>query len=73
MNLRPEIRKLIGPRAERIAWIFCCVDRATVDATIFHSDEKGACVSPSLPIVFTARPELGRFQMQLTGEVKLCT
>ena len=28
---RGEIAALIGPRAERLAWIFCMVDRATVD------------------------------------------
>jgi hypothetical protein len=27
---------MIGPRAERLVWIFCAVDRVSVDKTLFQ-------------------------------------
>ena len=33
---RGEIADLIGPEAERLAWIFCMVDRASVDASVLR-------------------------------------
>lgn len=56
---RPDIRKLIGSKAERLAWIFCVVDRFSVDATL----ETGQ-------LEFTARDELGRFKIVLNDEVE---
>ena len=34
LSHRPGIRSLIGERAERLVWIFCMVDRASVDQTL---------------------------------------
>jgi hypothetical protein len=31
--------QLIGTRAERLAWIFCVVDRASVDRTLYNTDK----------------------------------
>jgi hypothetical protein len=31
---RPAVRALVGPRAERLAWLFCAMDRASFDATV---------------------------------------
>ena len=46
LSHREEIAGLIGPEAERLAWIFCMVDRATVDATVFAAAEGDWPVSP---------------------------
>lgn len=58
---RPSLRKLIGTRAERLVWIFCMVDRKTVDATLYQGIDE-------IKYEFTARPELGAFPIKLTGE-----
>jgi hypothetical protein len=34
LSSRPQMRALLGGRAERLAWIFCMVDRKSVDATL---------------------------------------
>ena len=36
LSHREEIAGLIGPEAERLAWIFCMVDRASVDASVLR-------------------------------------
>ena len=54
---RPDIRKLIGSKAEKLAWIFCVVDRATVDLTL-----------QTKSFEFVSREELGRFVIPLSGE-----
>lgn len=54
---RPDIRTLIGERAERLAWIFCVVDRFTVDTTL-DTDMRH----------FTSRDELARFTIELTDD-----
>jgi len=46
LSHRGEIAGLIGAKAERLAWIFCMVDRATVDATVFAAAEGDWPVSP---------------------------
>jgi hypothetical protein len=33
-----SILQLIGSRAERLAWIFCVVDRASVDSSLYTTD-----------------------------------
>jgi len=63
---REKIRDLIGSRAERLVWIFCMVDRATIDSTLnrtfdAHAEEH----SPDKFSGFVARPELGRFALPL--------
>ena len=36
LSHREELAELIGERAERLAWIFCMVDRASVDESVFR-------------------------------------
>ena len=61
---RDKIQSLIGHESERLCWIFCMVDRSTVDKTVFE----WSINTNNEPDEFTfyARPELGRFQIQLT-------
>ena len=61
LSQRKDIADLIGARAERLAWIFCMVDRLTVDETV---------LDPSKPLVFRARPELGAFAMPLKSRAE---
>ena len=44
-----------------MAWLFCMVDRLTVDETVLDS---------SKPLVFRARPELGAFAMPLKSRAE---
>ena len=60
LSQRKDIADLIGARAERLAWIFCMVDRLSVDDTVLDA---------SKPLVFRARPELGAFAMPLNTGV----
>lgn len=60
LSHRAELADLIGPDAERLAWIFCMVDRATVDATLPTSAEQLQQYEASPP-TFYARTELGAF------------
>ena len=63
LSERPTIQNLIGEKAEKLCFLFCMVDRSTVDESIFnwtkplHDDQL---------VVFRSRPELGRFEMTLT-------
>ena len=59
---RDEISQLIGADAERLAWIFCMVDRASVDATVLAPQADNA------PPSFFARAELGGFRIRLQSE-----
>ena len=61
LSQRKDIADLIGARAERLAWLFCMVDRLTVDETVLDS---------SKPLVFRARPELGAFAMPLKSRAE---
>jgi len=74
---RADIRKMIGPRAERLVWIFCVVDRASVDRTLFQEGvefksnygyvvESDPCLDRKLR--FTSREELGCFIIHLKDE-----
>jgi len=40
---RGEVRELIGPRAERLAYLNCAMDRASFDRAVMSSDANGAC------------------------------
>lgn len=53
---RDDVRALIGERAERLVWIFCVVDRLSVDNDLD---------SPSGAHAFRARPEMGGFDIPL--------
>lgn len=65
LSERGVIRNLIGEKAERLCWIFCMVDRSTVDTTVFEWNPDDANIKAS-PYTFRARPELGRFSIDLT-------
>ena len=62
---RDKIRSLIGHESERLCWIFCMVDRSTVDKTVFEWSINSNNNEPD-EFTFYARPELGRFQILLT-------
>ena len=66
LNKRPQIRNLIGERAERLAWIFCMVDRKSVDDTLYLLADEHQQTNRSFE--FKARPELGNFQIKLMDE-----
>ena len=57
LSYRADIAELIGPRAERLAWIFCMVDRYSVDVTVLAPDA-GDVSAP--PPTFYARPEVSQ-------------
>jgi hypothetical protein len=63
LDKRSAVRQLIGEKAERLAWIFCMVDRKSVDDTLYLPESQRT-------YSFVARPELGRFQILLTGETE---
>ena len=65
LSKRDEIAQLIGPEAERLAWIFCMVDRASVDETVLRPPPP-----PGAPPAFRARIELGAFAMPLADETE---
>ena len=62
-----QVRELIGVRAERLAWIFCMVDRASVDVTLAAAaaDAAAGRAVAAPPAGFRARPELGGFAIAL--------
>lgn len=61
LSEREKLISLIGDKAERLVWIFCMVDRTTLDATLY--------MDPSaVKYELRARPELGRFPIILRGE-----
>eukprot|EP01041_Mallomonas_annulata_P012811 gene12811-27014_t len=66
LSFRPSLRSLIGERAERLAWIFCMVDRYSVDQTVFAVANDPAMNLDN--ISFTSRVELGRFPIPLRDE-----
>ena len=70
LSERGAIRSLIGDEAERLCWIFCMVDRGTVDDTVFNWKREDVHVATSTnsgeaTYKFLARPELGRFEIHL--------
>lgn len=67
LTRRSSIRSLIGPKSERLVWIFCMVDRFSVDKTVMDYCEKSSSVI-SGPKSFTSREELGRFNIPLRDD-----
>jgi len=74
---RSTIQALIGEQAEKLCFVFCMVDRSTLDHTVFqylnHQYTATASTAKNSDPInqnFTlhARPELGRFPMQLTRQ-----
>ena len=57
--------QLIGHRAERLAWIFCVVDRSTVDSSLEISCSNNG---DQYQYQFTSREELGSFPIKLNGD-----
>ena len=72
LSHRAEIAELIGPRAERLAWIFCMVDRYTVDQTVLPPSDApaNALANSGKPPSFYARTELGAFEMPLQSHAE---
>jgi len=66
LSERPIIRGLIGDKAEKLVFVFCMVDRFTVDETVFRW--KKDLTPTTAEYNFRSRPELGRFQIKLTKE-----
>jgi len=57
---RDEVRALIGERAERLAYVFCVVDRLSVDNDLDSAPGAHG---------FTARPELGGFTIPMNDSM----
>jgi len=66
LSERPVIQDMIGVKAEKLVFVFCMVDRYTVDETVFRW-EKNQTQSTTV-YTFRSRPELGRFEITLTKE-----
>jgi len=64
---RSAIQDLIGMKAEKLAYVFCMVDRSTVDETVFDWKEEDSTNDETM-YNLRARPELGRFDINLTKE-----
>ncbi|KAK1747422.1 hypothetical protein QTG54_001385 [Skeletonema marinoi] len=62
---RDAIRNLIGDEAEKLCWIFCMVDRSTVDETVFNWKLEDVKAGEATNYTFLARPELGRFEIHV--------
>lgn len=67
LSHRSTIQELIGEKAEKLCFIFCMVDRSTVDQTVFEWNPNSLPTDEAI-FVFKARPELGRFDILLTKE-----
>lgn len=73
LNQRAAIQSLIGPQAEKLAFVFCMIDRSTLDESIteyYYNYTQHSSTSGQLNQVLhlRARPELGRFPIELTKE-----
>jgi len=63
---REAVQGLVGERAERLVWIFCMVDRTTVDrSTLSWAPES---ISSKQKIKLLSRPELSRFEFVMEKE-----
>mmetsp|Transcript_17586 Transcript_17586/g.33385 ORF Transcript_17586/g.33385 Transcript_17586/m.33385 type:complete len:306 (-) Transcript_17586:196-1113(-) len=63
LSQRNAVKSLIGDKAEKLAFVFCMLDRSTFDATVFAwtgKEDKNTTTH-----ALRARPELGRFEMEL--------
>jgi len=63
LSQRDAVRSLIGERAENLAFVFCMLDRFTFDETVFAWTGKED--RNTTTFLLQARPELGRFSMEL--------
>jgi len=67
LSERSAIKNLIGTKAEKLAFVFCMVDRSTVDKTVFDWKKKKDPATTKSIYNFRSRPELGRFQITLSS------
>eukprot|EP00588_Corethron_pennatum_P012181 CAMPEP_0194266334 /NCGR_PEP_ID=MMETSP0169-20130528/1276_1 /TAXON_ID=218684 /ORGANISM="Corethron pennatum, Strain L29A3" /LENGTH=313 /DNA_ID=CAMNT_0039006995 /DNA_START=16 /DNA_END=957 /DNA_ORIENTATION=+ len=65
LSERGPIADLLGERAERLCWIFCMVDRSTVDATVIAWSQNRKFEET---YSFRARPELGQFKIAVSKD-----
>lgn len=69
---RKEVRALAGESAEFLIWAFCVADRGTVDALVAkqyeESKSRGSSFASLPSYSFFARPELGRFEINMDEE-----
>ena len=73
LTQRAAIQSLIGPEAEKLAFVFCMIDRSTLDQTVMEYYSNYTQFGKSNKknnVVFhlRARPELGRFPIELTKD-----
>jgi hypothetical protein len=77
LSERSAIQNMIGTKAEKLCFVFCMVDRSTLDQTVFEWDKKknekhqkytANTNDESSTFTLRARPELGRFDMVLDKE-----
>ena len=70
LSERGAIRDLIGERAERLCWIFCMVDRMTVDESAIDWTAEESCGDgeEDRVLTFSSRAELGRFSITVGRE-----
>lgn len=65
LSERSAVRDIIGEKAEKLCFIFCMVDRSTVDKAVYEWTQP----APSDAVfTFRARPEVGRFDLNLSKE-----
>lgn len=64
-NKRKDIETLIGKKAEKLAWIFCVIDRLSVDNAVKNYCDaimkSNLDMSAMLPVRCRSRLELGNF------------
>ena len=69
LSERETLRKIIGTKAEFLVWIFCMVDRYTVDEHVIDWEKSGGeKINSNQTFVFRSRPELGRFEIKLNKD-----
>jgi len=62
LDKRPVIRQLLGEKSERLVWIFCMVDRNSVDETVRDAANQDQVKG----FVFKSRVELGSFDIPVS-------
>ena len=63
LSERNAVRSIIGEKAEKLCFIFCMVDRSTVDKTVLEWKQP---VLEGALFTFHSRPEVGRFNISLS-------
>ncbi|OQR89781.1 hypothetical protein ACHHYP_06051 [Achlya hypogyna] len=61
LHRRPELRKLLGARPERLVWLFCVMDRHVFDMAVFAGIR---------PVELRARAELGNFSLPIASDAE---